>query len=132
MVDFFLNTFGLFIYEFKSASSFFSAIKTIFNQFCPIFIHTDIGTEFCNDSMYNMLSDYNVRHVRGRARSPWRQGQVENSNQTIKWMIGSMLMSTDQPGKWMRVREDATNAYISVRYSTPHYSPFRLFFGQPI
>lgn len=58
-------------------------------------LHTDNGLELCNQLLLKMLEEFNLRHVRGRARCPWIQWQVESANPAIKWMIGSMLMTTD-------------------------------------
>ena len=65
-----------------------------------------------------MLEDFRVRNVRGRARCFWIQGQVERANQTIKWMIGSLLLCADILGEWKVVREEATYSYNIMRHST--------------
>lgn len=117
----------------KSGQSVVSAIKTIFMvNGCPFLLHTDNGREFCNRHMVDMLAEFNTRHIRGRARCPWIQGQVERANQTIKWMIGSMLMSMNIIGRWTTLREDATYAYNTLRHSTTSKTPFVLMFGPPI
>lgn len=117
----------------KSASTVVPAIKTIFMTYGQSFLlHSDNGKEFCNSSMRDMLETFNVRHVRGRARCPWIQGQVERANQTIKWMIGSKLLSLNTPGKWSQVREDVTHAYNNMRHSTTANTPFICMFGPPI
>ncbi|KAF9763697.1 Retrovirus-related Pol polyprotein from transposon [Nosema granulosis] len=117
----------------KSAETVVAAIKTTFMTSGPSFLlHTDNGREFRNNRMDDMLQEFDVRHVRGRARCPWIQGQVERANQTIKWMIGSMLMSLDLTGKWYSVREEATYAYNTMRHSTTGNTPLTLFYGPPI
>lgn len=117
----------------KSGGAVVPAIRSIFvTNGIPLILHTDNGKEFCNDLMMNMLDEFEVRHVRGRARCPWIQGQVERANQTIKWAIASMLMSLELPGKWSCVREDATYSYNMIRHSTTGNSPFNLFLGLPI
>ncbi|KAG0438249.1 Pol polyprotein [Dictyocoela muelleri] len=99
-------------------------------SFGPSFLlHSDNGREFCNEQMTFMLEEFQVRHVRGRARCPWIQGQVERANQTIKWSIGSRLLSLNTPGKWTNVREPATYTYNHMRHSTTSNTPFVLFFG---
>ncbi|KAF9748558.1 Gag-Pol polyprotein, partial [Nosema granulosis] len=96
----------------KSASAVVPAIRTIFMTFGPSFLlNSDNGREFCNEPMKFMLEEFNVRHVRGRARCPWIQGQVERANQTIKWMIGSRLLTLNTPGRWISVRESSTYSY---------------------
>ncbi|KAF9750345.1 Pro-Pol polyprotein, partial [Nosema granulosis] len=117
----------------KTSVAVVSAIKTIFSiNGASFLLHTDNGREFCNNEMRSLLENFDVRHVRGRARCPWIQGQVERANQTIKWMIGSMLMSLDMLGKWTMLREDATHAYNTMRHSTTLKTPFELMFGPPI
>lgn len=117
----------------KSGGAVVPAIRSIFvTNGIPLILHTDNGKEFCNDLMMNMLDEFEVRHVRGRARCPWIQGQVERANQTIKWAIASMLMSLELPGKWSCVREDATYSYNMIRHFTTGNSPFNLFLGLPI
>ncbi|KAG0432323.1 Pro-Pol polyprotein [Dictyocoela muelleri] len=117
----------------KSGPLIFSAIKTIFMINGHSFIlHTDNGREFCNVIMRDMLTEFDVRHVKGRARCPWIQRQVERANQTIKWMIGSMLMTLNAPGKWTLVREDANYYYNTMRHSTTSKTSFTLMFGLPI
>ncbi|KAF9760564.1 hypothetical protein NGRA_3126 [Nosema granulosis] len=93
----------------KSAYTVVSSIKTIFMMNGSSFIlRTDNDKEFCNINMYEMLHQFEVRHVRVSARCPWIQGQVERPNQPIKWKMGSMLMSLNIPGRWTAVREEAT------------------------
>lgn len=59
----------------KTARAVVPAIKSIIMVLGPPFLlHTDNGTEFCNETMTNMLSEFEIRHVRGRARCPWIQG----------------------------------------------------------
>ncbi|KAG0442285.1 hypothetical protein DMUE_0387 [Dictyocoela muelleri] len=110
----------------KSVILVVTAIKSIFMVNGPGFIlHTDNGREFCNGLMREMLEDFNVRHVKIRARCPWIQGQVIIANQTIKWMIGSMLMTLNTPGKWTLVRENATYSYNTM--PLPHLVKLPLF-----
>ncbi|KAG0437755.1 hypothetical protein DMUE_3502 [Dictyocoela muelleri] len=79
-----------------------------------------------------MREDINVRHVKRRAKCQWIQGQVERANQTNKWMIGSMLMTLNTPGKWTLVIENATYSYNTMRDSTTGKTPIILLFGLPI
>lgn len=117
----------------KAGRTAVPAIRSLFMTNGPsLILHTDNGREFCNDLMTNMLSEFEVRHVRGRARCPWIQGQVERANQTIKWMIASMLLTLELPGKWNTIREDATYSYNMMRHSTTGNSPFTLMHGLPI
>ncbi|KAF9762396.1 hypothetical protein NGRA_2042 [Nosema granulosis] len=94
-----------------------------------LLLHSDDGREFCNELMTLMLEEFQVRHVRGRARCQWIQGQVERANQTIKWMIGSRLLSLNTPGKWTNVKESATYSYNHMRHGKTFNTPFFLFFG---
>lgn len=55
----------------KSAAMVVPAIKTLFVTNGPSYLlHTDNGREFVNDSMRVLLEEFEVRHVRGRARCP--------------------------------------------------------------
>ncbi|KAF9761419.1 Pro-Pol polyprotein [Nosema granulosis] len=133
MVDSFSKYMWTVPLKVKSASAVVPAIRTIFMTFGPIFLlHSDNGREFCNELMTLMLEEFQVRHVRGRARCPRIQGQVERANQTIKWMFGSRLLSLNTPGKWTNVRESATHSYNHMRHGTTSNIPFVLFFGPSI
>lgn len=117
----------------KTARSVVPAIRTIImTNGPPLILHTDNGQKFCNDDMTNMLDEFNVMHVRRRARCPWIQGQVERANQTIKWNLASNLRSLDLPGRWTIIREDATYSYNMTRHSTISNTPFNLMRGLPI
>ncbi|KAF9760633.1 SCAN domain-containing protein 3 [Nosema granulosis] len=71
MVDFFSKYMWTVPLKEKSASAVVPAIRTIFMTFGPSFLlHSDNGREFCNELMTLMLDEFQVRHVKDRARSP--------------------------------------------------------------
>lgn len=117
----------------KAGRSVAPAIRKIFmiNR-PPLIFHTDNGREFCNDLMTNMLDEFKIINVRRRARCPWSQGQIERANQTIKWMIVSMLLSLEMPGKCTSIREDATCSYNMVFHATTDNFLFYLMYELPI
>ncbi|KAF9762360.1 hypothetical protein NGRA_2078 [Nosema granulosis] len=57
---------------------------------------------------------------------------MKRDNQTIKCMIGSMLMTLNAPSKWKFAREDATCTYNTMRHSPTSTTPFILMFALPI
>lgn len=61
--------------------------KIIYRIDVPFIIHTDNGREFVNSHVSELQEKFGFRHVRGRTRCPWMQGQVERLNQTLKFSI---------------------------------------------
>ncbi|KAG0436116.1 SCAN domain-containing protein 3 [Dictyocoela muelleri] len=109
----------------NNASSIVSnALETLFRTFGPCFIlHTDNGREFVNQTIEELCRKYEIRHVRGRSRCPWIQGQVERCNQTIKWMIASTLITRGIMGQGNKVREEITWVYNNLRHATTRQTP---------
>lgn len=95
-------------------------------------LHSDNIREFCNSSIRSMVVEFQVRHIRGRPRCPWIQYQVERANKTIKWIIGSTLLSLNAPVKWCEIRQSATYLYNHIRHFTTSDTPFILLFGSLI
>ncbi|WUR04298.1 putative integrase-like protein [Vairimorpha necatrix] len=111
----------------KSSISEGNAFETLFRTFNPCFIlHTHNGREFVNQVLDDLCQKYEIRHVRGRARCSWIQGQKERCNQIIKWMIASTLRTKNTLGQWTKVREEVTWSYNNLRHSTTRQTPFSL------
>ncbi|KAG0428928.1 KRAB-A domain-containing protein 2, partial [Dictyocoela muelleri] len=132
-----LDSFSKFAWTFalksKNSNEVVSAIKKVILTFGqPFIIHTDNGREFCNNNMNAICEKYNIRHVRGRARCPWVQGQVERLNQTLKFSISSTCFSLNIPGRWTRVYEEVTYSYNCFLHETTRHSPFELMFGRSV
>lgn len=65
----------------KLAESVSNAFKQIFATFGkPKKLQTDNGKEFVNTRLSNLLKKYKIMYIRGRARHPQTQGQVERVN----------------------------------------------------
>ena len=80
----FLNTVGLLPCLKKSALAVSNTFRNMFSTFgSPFILHTDNGKEFCNTSVSDICNEFNIRHVKGRARCPWIQGRVERCNQAL-------------------------------------------------
>ena len=66
----------------KSALAVSNTFRNVFGTFgSPFIFHTDNGKEFCNTSVSDICNEFNIRHVKDRARCPRTQGQVERCNQ---------------------------------------------------
>lgn len=78
--------------------------------------------------MSDMLDEFEVRHVRGRARCTWNQGHVGRTNQMEdKFDVTHIKM----PGRWTIVGEYATYSYITVGYPATGNTPFASTHGLP-
>ncbi|XP_029653938.1 KRAB-A domain-containing protein 2-like [Octopus sinensis] len=95
----------------------------------PLILHTDNGKEFVNSTAIEMCNAFNIKHVRGRARCPWVQGQVERLNQTLKNMLSSTGISRGNNYNWCGILREITSAYNNMVHSTTKNTPFRLMFG---
>ena len=66
----------------KSALDVSNTFRNMFSTFgSPFILHTDNGKEFCNTCVSDICNEFNIRHVKDRARCPRTQGQVERCNQ---------------------------------------------------
>ncbi|XP_029653924.1 uncharacterized protein LOC115227152 [Octopus sinensis] len=57
--------------------------KIFYTNGPPLILHTDNGKEFKNSKMVKFCEDFGTKHVFGRPRAPWVQGQVERYNFSI-------------------------------------------------
>lgn len=88
----------------KTAEEDSKYIENVFLTFKPpLILHTDNGKEFVNERIKNSCNKYGMNYVRGRARCPWIQGQVECLNQTLKFMISSKLFSENLNFCWSSI-----------------------------
>ncbi|XP_029655381.1 uncharacterized protein LOC115229103 [Octopus sinensis] len=96
----------------------------------PLILHTDNGKEFVNERISRLCDEYKIKHVRGRARCPWVQGQVERLNQSLKYMLSSTCLSENLDYKWISIIDRITSSYNSTVHSTTSFAPFRIMFGE--
>ena len=114
----------------KSANLVVREIEKIFLEFgAPIILHTDNGREFVNSEMTSLLERFSVRHVRGRARCPWIQGQVERLNQTLKYSISATCFSENLNFRWVDIHHRITSCYNRMIHTTTRHLPFNIMFG---
>ncbi|XP_029657391.1 KRAB-A domain-containing protein 2-like [Octopus sinensis] len=117
----------------KNSADVIPRIRSVVLSLGEVFIiHTDNGLEFCNSRMTQLCEEFGIRHVRGRARCPWIQGQVERLNQTLKWMLSSTLLTNGNGFRWIDILENITYAYNTRIHSTTRFSPVHLMYGPRI
>ena len=117
----------------KGALSVSNTFRNVFSTFgSPFILHTDNGKEFCNTGVSDICNEFNIRHVKGRARCSRIQGRVERCNQTLKYMIGSTLRTKGMAGRWTEVRERIACSHNDLRHSTTAQTPTNLVFCRPI
>ena len=114
----------------KSSETVTSAIEDIICVFGPsLILHTDNGREFINERMVRLCEKYSFIHVRGRARCPLIQGQVERLNQTLKFSISSKCESLGIGRRWIDVLRGVTYNYNNVVHATTRKKPMDVIFG---
>ncbi|KAG0441836.1 Gag-Pol polyprotein, partial [Dictyocoela muelleri] len=129
-----LDSFSKFAWTFalktKTADEVVKSIEIVFLTFKPpLILHTDNGREFVNQKMRDLCSKHDVRHVRGRARCPWVQGQVERLNQTLKFMISSRCYSDNLNFSWSCIHLEITYWYNQMIHGTTRFTPSQLLYG---
>lgn len=114
----------------KSAQEVSSTLESILPAIWPqIILHTDNGTEFVNTYIANLTSKYGIKHVTGRKRSPWIQGQTERFNGLIKKWLLSTSASNGNFGVWTSCSNDIVFDYNNTTHSTTDEIPALTFLG---
>ncbi|XP_029654672.1 uncharacterized protein LOC115228165 [Octopus sinensis] len=84
-----------------------------------------------------LCTKYGIKHVRGRPRAPWVQGQVERNNdlksilinQSIKRWISSASSSQNCFGRYRECIKDIVYDYNNSIHSSTKKIPFYIFMG---
>ena len=113
--------------------------KKVRQIFClygpPIILHTDNGKEFKNKHMNKLCEKFKVKHVFGRPRAPWIQGQLERFNQSVKRFYFAYLKvniftsRTQQFGRYVDIIHEINYKYNITKHETTKKKPFKIFFN---
>jgi transposase InsO family protein len=92
----------------KQASEVEKCIENfIFGNGVPEIIQSDNGKEFNNFLMKNLSAKWGFKIIRGRARYPQSQGQIERCNQTICRMLAKNMMGKNSKN-WINLLREVT------------------------
>ena len=81
----------------------------------PHIIQSDNGGEFIGPEFQKVLKDFDIKHVRSNAHSPWTNGSIEVWNRTFKRLI-NRHMTIYNTNRYYDVVDEMVNNYNN----TPH------------
>jgi hypothetical protein len=92
------------------------------NNNCTIYLRSDNGGEFVNETVISKCNEYGVTLKQGPAYSPWVQGVIEKANKTIKDKLKKWMSETVSTN-WISIIENVNEDYNNSWHSTINMSP---------
>ena len=118
----------------KKALPIAQALKSIFVQYgSPKYLHTDNGTEFCNDTIKILCKDMGISIKHGRPYHPQSQGQIEVLNKRIKSTLSHFLQRYHQSIQhdiWPYILNDVSTHINYTWHQTIRNTPFNVLMGR--
>ena len=127
--DHFAKYLWSFLIPAKNAKSVARCLRTMFNDgHIPKMLHSDNGGEFKGE-VKKLLSEYSIKHVKGRAYNPKCQGLSENSNRYVKkyLQLGYLTNNTEIFDISSSLQE-ITIGYNKRTHSVTRIEPEKAFF----
>ena len=108
------------------AHALYSKWVTLFG--IPDVIHTDRGTEFENQVMYNLCNFLGIR--KSKSSPYWPQGNsvVERLFRTVKDMLSTTMKSRNQ--NWVSILPSVEFALRCTVHRSTNFSPYEIIFGR--
>ena len=94
----------------------------------PLELTSDRGTEFVNELIRTLCTQYKIRHITTTAYHPQGNGLTERTNQTVKNTIAKAVQS--QGGDWDLYLPAALFAIRTMKQETTKFTPFELTYGR--
>ena len=108
----------------KSADEVLLSLKRLFlREGYPKILHSDNGKEFKNSKMAEFAESKEIQLIRGRARYPQSQGQVERFNQTICRRLSKCLFES-KTKRWIDVVDECVFQYNNTVHRATNKKPF--------
>lgn len=85
-------------------------------------IRSDRGSEFVSQQMKEVFERHNVIQILSEAHSPWQNGIVEKTNQTLKNLL-YRYMTSHKTNNWLNAHEELVRNYNSNKHSTTKEAP---------
>ena len=97
-----------------------TALKHVFRQSQPQRIRSDLGSEFCNKNVSQLLKKMGIKHI--TTTSQYKANYAERLIKSLKTKISKYLYHKQQY-KWEDILEDVTNSYNTTYHRSIRTSP---------
>lgn len=109
----------------KTAATLAEKLREIFAIEKPSSLQSDNGTEFKNDDMTRLATEFHIKQIFSRPYTPQSQGCVERFNGTIKRMIFG-YMTQHATRVYVPHLQDIVKVYNETQHSATKKAPYKL------